>query len=103
MGWIYLSMAIALELTGTIIMKYSAGFTRLLPSVLMFFFYGLSFASLNLAVRTLNLSLAYAMWSGLGTLLITLAGYYLFHEAISLRQWICIAIIVAGVIGLKVN
>ncbi|USB34125.1 multidrug efflux SMR transporter [Paenibacillus sp. YPG26] len=100
MGWLYLCFAIAMELTGTLIMKYSEGFSRLLPSVLMFVFYGFSFTFLTFAVKTLELSMAYAIWSGLGTVLITTAGVLLYGEQINLMKVICVALIVLGVAGL---
>ncbi|WP_433945755.1 DMT family transporter [Paenibacillus sp. SN-8-1] len=100
MGWLYLGAAIVLELTGTMIMKYSVGFSRLMPSILMFVFYGCSFTFLSFAVKTLELSMAYAIWSGLGTVLITTAGILLYGEQINLLKIICVALIVLGVMGL---
>ncbi|RUT28393.1 multidrug efflux SMR transporter [Paenibacillus zeisoli] len=103
MGWLYLGAAIILELTGTMTMKYSEGFSRLLPSILMFVLYGCSFTFLSFAVKTLELSMAYAIWSGLGTVLITTAGVILYGERINLLKIICVALIILGVAGLRLT
>ncbi|MFW6323870.1 MAG: DMT family transporter, partial [Desulfovibrionales bacterium] len=72
--WLYLTGAIILEVAGTVSMKLSEGFTNILPSVLLFLFYGVSFVGLTLALKRIDVSIAYAVWSGLGTLLISLIG-----------------------------
>jgi small multidrug resistance pump len=102
-GWLYLLLAIGLELAGTISMKYSAGFTRLWPSVLMFVCYGASFTFLNFALRHMVVSLAYAVWSGVGIVLITLAGSVLFKQHLTWASVIWIGVIVAGVVGLNIS
>src|SRR3989338_1998353 len=68
MSWLLL--AIVLEVCGTTSMKLSEGFAKLLPSILIFVFYGLSFASLTIALKSIDVSIAYAVWSGVGTALI---------------------------------
>lgn len=67
-------MAIVFELSGTLSMKLSHGFTRPWPSVLMFLFYGISFTSLNVALTSIKVGVAYAVWSGAGIILISVAG-----------------------------
>jgi small multidrug resistance pump len=71
-AWVYLSAAILLEVAGTTSMKLSQGFTRTLPSVLIFVFYALSFVALTLALKRLELSVAYVIWAGVGTALTTI-------------------------------
>ena len=63
--WFYLLLAILLEVAGTTSMKLSHGFTRLVPSILIFVFYALSFTALTFALRRLDMSVTYAVWSGL--------------------------------------
>ncbi|MFF2481687.1 DMT family transporter [Paenibacillus sp. NPDC058071] len=102
-GWLFLSMAILLELLGTMSMKWSESFTRLLPSILMFIFYGASFTSLNYTLGYMNVSTVYAIWSGVGIVLISLAGYFIFQEKLSIVSVCWIAVIVIGVIGLNMS
>lgn len=82
-------------------MKLSAGFTRALPSFLIFVFYALSFTALTLALKRLDLSLAYAIWAGVGTVLIAVIGFVYFGEQITLFKLACITLIVVGVVGLN--
>jgi small multidrug resistance pump len=100
MHWIALGVAILLEVSGTICMKLSEGLTRFLPSVLIFVFYGLSFASLTLALGRISVSTAYAIWAGMGTALVTLVGTTAFNEGLSVVKVGCILMIIAAVVGL---
>lgn len=84
-------------------MKYSHGFSKLYPSIFMFVLYACSFSLLNLALKYIDVSIAYAIWSGLGTALIALAGFYLFHEQFTVLKMVSITIIIVGVIGLNLN
>jgi len=101
--WFYLIIAILLEVAGTTSMKLSDGFSRLVPSVLIFVFYGLSFAGLTLALKRIDVSIAYAIWAGLGTALITVIGLAYFKEPATLIKLISIGLIVVGVIGLNLD
>lgn len=103
MGWILLAIAIALELSGTISMKLSASFTKWVPSVLMFVCYAASFTLINFALGYLQVSIVYAVWSGVGIVMITLAGYFIFHEKLPVSSILWIGVILVGVIGLKVS
>lgn len=103
MGWVLLAIAIVLEVSGTISMKYSESFTRLVPSLLMFAFYGASFTCLNFALGYLQVSVVYAVWSGAGIVLIAVFGYFVFQEKLSLTSLLWIGVIVAGVIGLNIS
>jgi len=100
MSWLYLLLAILLEVSGTTSMKLSEGFTKVTPSIMIFVFYGLSFVSLTLALRELDVSVTYAIWSGLGTALIAIIGYVWFHEPMSLVKVISVLFIIGGVLGL---
>jgi small multidrug resistance pump len=99
--WLCLAGAIALEIAGTTSMKLSQGFTRMLPSILLFVFYALSFALMTIAVKRIDMSVSYAIWSGVGTMLIALIGVYAFGESLTTVQVVSIVLIIAGVIGLR--
>jgi len=101
MGWLYLIAAIVLEVMGTTCMKLAEGFTRLIPSLGVFAFYSASLAVLTLALKTWDVSVAYAIWSGLGTALIVLIGVVWFGEALTPLRLTCIALIIVGVVGLN--
>jgi len=103
LGWIFLSLAIVLELSGTVSMKLSDGFTRLWPSILMFVLYGASFTCLNFALSSIPVGVAYAIWSGVGIVLITLVGAFVFHERVHLSSMIWITVIIIGIVGLKIS
>jgi len=101
MSWFYLILGIILEVSGTTCMKLSQGFTHLWPSVLMFILYGLGFTSVNLAFAKIDVSIGYAVWSGVGTILIASVGIVWFKEPISALKIISLGLIIVGVIGLK--
>lgn len=101
-GSFYLAAAILLEVAGTTSMKLSEGFTRLGPSVCIFLFYGAAFTALTLALRTLDLSVAYAIWAGVGTALIALIGAFYFHEAFPIVKIVAMGFIVFGTALLRV-
>lgn len=103
MHWFYLLLAIVLEVTGTTCMKLSAGFTKTLPSVLMFVFYLLSFSAMTLALKKVDVSVAYAIWSGMGTALIASIGILWFNEPLTMTKLISLALIIIGVIGLNLG
>ena len=101
--WIFLVGAIALEVAGTTSMKLSMGFTRLVPSVLIFLFYGASFVALTLALKDIEISFAYAVWSGVGTAVIAAIGILYFRETVSALKLISLFLIIAGVVGLNLS
>ncbi|CAM3542469.1 MULTISPECIES: DMT family transporter [Saccharibacillus] len=101
LGWTLLACAIALELSGTLLMKMSDGFTRPWPSVFMFVCYGVSFTLLNFSVRHIPLGVAYAIWSGVGITLIGVAGHYFFGERLKAASLVWMGFILVGIVGLK--
>lgn len=103
MGWLLLTLAITLEVCGTTCMKLSEGFTRLTPSVLLFVFYALCFVAFTFALRYVDISYAYAVWAGLGVLLIAVIGITWFHESVTALKVVSIGLIVAGVAGLNLS
>jgi small multidrug resistance pump len=98
-----LLLAIVFEVCGTTCMKLSLGFSRLLPSVLIFVFYGISFFFFTLALKGIDVSIAYAIWAGLGTALITVVGIFWFREPVNFLKMISLFIVVVGVIGLNLS
>lgn len=103
MHWLYLTAAILLEVAGTISMKYSQGFSRLTPSLLMIIFYLLAFAALNFSLKQIEVSVAYAIWSGLGTAMIAIIGYLFLQESMSVLKAVSILLIIIGVIGINIG
>lgn len=94
--WI-LGAAIVAEVVATSALKASAGFTRLLPSTIVVLGYGMAFYCLSLTLKTVPIGVAYAIWSGLGIVLITLVGYVLYQQSIDWAAGVGMALIVAGV------
>ena len=82
-------------------MKYAEGFTKLLPSVFVFVFYGISLAALVFVLEKMQVSIAYAIWASAGTALIALLGILFFKEPVSLAKLISLAFIIIGIIGLE--
>lgn len=99
--WLLLGLGIVLEVVGTACMKASAGLSRPGPSVLMFVFYGLSLSALSIAMRSIDLSVGYAVWSAAGTMLIVAIGVAWFGEPMSMTRALWIGVILAGIIGLR--
>ncbi|MDO5692852.1 MAG: SMR family transporter [Pseudomonadota bacterium] len=96
--WMLLAIAIVAEVIGTSALKASAGFTRLGPSVIVVCSYTLAFYLLALTLRHIPVGVAYALWSGVGTALIALAGWTLFGQRLDAAAVAGIALIVAGVL-----
>jgi len=101
--WLLLIAAIVFEVFGTVSMKLSLGFTKLLPSVAVFVFYGLSFTGLTLVLKSIDVSVAYAVWSGLGTAIIAVIGIGWFKEPISILKVVSLGMIIVGVVGLNLS
>ena len=84
-------------------MKLSQGFSKILPSVLLFIFYGLCFSFLTLALKKIDVSVAYGVWSGLGTALVAFIGIYWFKEPATALKLVSLGLIIIGVIGLNAS
>ncbi|MCE2929450.1 MAG: multidrug efflux SMR transporter [Candidatus Caenarcaniphilales bacterium] len=102
MAWLFLFAAIILEIVASIQLKLSEGFTKVDYSIYTVILFVLSFICAAVAFKKIDLSLAYAMWSGLGTVGIVAAGIFLFDEPSSVPQLACTALIVLGVVGLNI-
>jgi small multidrug resistance pump len=103
MHWVYLALAIIFELLGTTAMKASDGLRKPLPAGLMFGSYILAFTSLAQSLRTLDVSVAYAIWAGLGTVIIAVIGVVWFREAMTIGKIVGIALISVGVVVLNLS
>ena len=102
-SWSYLIIAGVLEIAWAIGLKYTEGWTRLVPSLITGALLVASFYFLSLAVRTLPIGTAYAVWTGIGTVGAAILGMVLFDEPRDIVRVICIMLIIAGIAGLKLT
>ena len=102
MAWVVLVIAGLFEVGWAVGLKYAEGFTRLWPSLGTAVALVLSMGLLGVALRTLPLGTAYAVWTGIGTVGTAILGIALFREPATAARLACIALIVAGIVGLKV-
>ncbi|MFL0250677.1 DMT family transporter [Clostridium neuense] len=101
MSFIYLFLAIIFEVSGTTLMKLSNGFSNIKYAVIMLIFYVLSLSTLTLALKKIQIGIAYATWSGIGIVLLTIIGLIAFKEPINLQKVIFIGFILVGTVGLN--
>jgi quaternary ammonium compound-resistance protein SugE len=101
MAWLYLLIAGLFEVAWAIGLKYTDGFTRLIPSIWTVGSMAVSFLFLSLALKTLPLGTAYAVWTGIGAVGVTILGIILFAEPANALRLGCIGLIVGGIVGLK--
>ncbi|MDG1945523.1 MAG: SMR family transporter [Halioglobus sp.] len=97
-GYMYLVIAIVSEVVATSALKSSDGFTKYGPSLVVILGYGISFYCLSVVLKTIPVGVAYAIWSGMGIVLITLLGWLFFSQRLDLPAFLGMALIVAGVI-----
>ena len=102
MHYFYLAIAIASEVAGTMSLKASEGFTRLLPSVVVVVGYASAFYFLSLCLQRLSIGTAYAIWAGAGIVLIALLGLLIYGERLDAAAIVGMALIVAGVVVINV-
>ena len=103
MAWILLATAILFEVAGTVSLKLADGFTRLGPSLAIIPFYGISLVLLALALKTIPVSTAYAIWSALGTAAIALIGIVAFREPATAIKLFSLILVIVGVLGLHMG
>jgi quaternary ammonium compound-resistance protein SugE len=101
MAWVILFIAGLTEIGWAVGLKYTEGFTRLVPTTLTVGCMVLSIVLLGIALKTLPLGTAYAIWTGIGSVGTAILGIYLFGESTAALRLACIALIVAGIVGLK--
>lgn len=102
MGWLCLAIAIVAEVVATSALKASDGFARFGPSVVVVVGYGIAFYFLSLTLREIPVGIAYAVWSGVGIVLISLIAWLLYGQTLDAAAWIGVGLIVAGVLVLNV-
>lgn len=101
MEWIYLLIAGVFEVAWAMGLKYSEGFSKILPSILTILGMVASFYFLSLSLKSLPIGTAYAIWTGIGTTGTVLLGIILFREPVSIMRVVCIVFIICGIAGLK--
>ncbi len=101
MHWLYLLIAIVAEVIGTSALKAADGFTRPAPSILVVIAYGVSFLFLSLTLRTLPVGIAYAVWSGVGVVLVTIVAWFLYQQRLDWPAVLGIGLILTGVLVLN--
>lgn len=101
MQWLYLAIAIVAEVIATSALKASDGFTRTMPSLVVAAGYVVAFYFLSLTLRSMPVGIAYAVWSGVGVVLIALIAWLRFGQALDLAAMIGMGLIVAGVVVLN--
>lgn len=100
-AWLSLIAAGLLEIAWAVGIRYTQGWTRLLPSLLVGLSYVLSLVLLSHAMRMLPIATAYVIWVGIGAIGVSLYGVLFLKESLSFLQWACLLLILTGVIGLK--
>ncbi len=101
MHWLYLALAIGAEVIATSALKSAAGFTRLLPSIVVVLGYGAAFYFLSLTLKTIPVGVAYAIWSGAGIVLISTAAWLLYGQKLDAAAIIGMGLIVTGVLVIQ--
>lgn len=101
MAWLYLALGVVFEVCGTTALKFSNGFTQTVPTAVSISCFSAALYFLSLSVRVLDLSVVYAIWSGVGVAIIAAIGILVFGETLSGFKLFFIALIIVGVIGLQ--
>jgi quaternary ammonium compound-resistance protein SugE len=103
LAWLLLFSAGLAEIVFALSLKYNEGFTKLWPSIITMISGGCSFYLLMLAIKTLPLGTAYAVWTGMGAVGVAIIGIFLFKESTDLYRLLSITLVIAGIIGLKLT
>jgi small multidrug resistance pump len=103
MHWLYLWLAIFLEILGTVCTRLADGFTRPLPSAGVVVFYVLSLGIFTLTVKKIDVGVAYAIWSGVGTAAIAIIGFLAFKEPVTTAKIVFLVLIIVGAVGLQLS
>ena len=102
MKWIYLIIAIITEVIATSALKESEGFTKAIPSLIVIIGYSMTFYFMSLVLREMSIGITYAIWSGMGILLITTIGYFRFNQMLDAPAVLVMSFIALGIIILRV-
>ena len=101
-AWLYLSIGILFEVMGTSALKLSNGFTVLIPSLFCVVCFTTALYSLSLSIKTIDISIVYAIWSGAGIALISIISIIFFHEKMTVLKLTFLSLIIIGVVGLQI-
>ena len=101
MKWIYLIIAIITEVIATSALKESEGFTKAIPSLIVIIGYSMTFYFMSLVLREMSVGITYAIWSGMGILLITLIGYFRYNQMLDAPAVLGMSFIALGIIILR--
>ena len=99
-SWLFLFIAISFGVAGTVSLKLSHGLKRIRLVFCLLLFYAISLSAMTLAIQGIDISIVYAIWSGLGTVFITLIGVWVFDETLSSIQVVSLSLIICGVVGI---
>jgi small multidrug resistance pump len=102
LAWTYLAAAILSEVVGTVFLRFSDGFTKPVPSAVVLITYVVSIWLTALAIKGLEISLAYAVWAGVGTAAVAVIGMTAMGESVSTLKVASIALVITGVVGLNI-
>lgn len=103
MAWLFLAIAIGAEITATTALKYSNGFAKMGPTIIVIAGYSIAFFMLGQALKTMDVGIAYAIWAGLGTAIVAVIGIVLLGEPISAMKVLGIAMVIGGVVALNIG
>ncbi|HEV2066510.1 MAG TPA: multidrug efflux SMR transporter [Thermomicrobiales bacterium] len=103
MAWLFLGIAIGAEIIATTALKYSQGFSKPGPTIIVVIGYVIAFYTLGQALKTIEVGIAYAIWAGLGTAIVALIGIALLGEAVSPMKIAGIVMVIAGVVALSLG
>ena len=98
MSYFFLCLSILSEVTGTMLLEYTNNFTKSLMTILVIFFYILSFYFLTFAIKNIPISIAYATWAGVGIFLVAVANYFFYNQSLNIKAIIGLILIILGVI-----
>ena len=101
-SWLLLLLAVVCEVVGTSAIKYSDGFTKIVPSIVVFIGFGVAFYILSMTLKVIPIGMAYAVWSGLGIVLISIIGHFVFQQRLDAPAFVGVSFILIGVIIMQV-
>ena len=101
-SWLILLCAVVCEVVGTSAIKYSEGFTKVIPSIVVFVAFGMAFYILSISLKVIPIGMVYAVWSGLGIVLISIIGNFVFSKRLDAPAFIGMSFILADVVIMQV-
>ncbi len=102
-AWLVLSIAIVAEVIATLALKASDGFTRWLPSLVVVIGYAIAFYGMSISLKSIPVGIAYAVWAGVGIVLVSVFSWLFYQQTLTGMQWLGIVLIVSGVMMLNIS